>query len=242
MKNVLFHLFILTVEKRTMRISEIEMPDTIDGKPTRNNLGQLIHPTVEGIKNFWRWFGDSKVVDSKGRPLVMYHGTYPTKMQSGKMLGDFDAFNRKASTEIVKRIPSYDQVGLWFSSKPGNPGAEGYGNFIYPVYLRAIDYKRTTFDAMVKTMYRLAAGESSGKDFSPAMAKDVEPYREFLRDNGYDSVLIFHDSSRENYSTEFKDQTVWIVLEPEQVKSAVGNNGNFSPNSQKITEKSVKIT
>ena len=24
---------------------------------------------------FWRWFGDSKVVDRRGRPLVVYHGT-----------------------------------------------------------------------------------------------------------------------------------------------------------------------
>lgn len=24
---------------------------------------------------FWKWFGDSKVVDSKGNPLVVYHGT-----------------------------------------------------------------------------------------------------------------------------------------------------------------------
>ena len=24
---------------------------------------------------FWKWFGDSKVVDAKGEPLVVYHGT-----------------------------------------------------------------------------------------------------------------------------------------------------------------------
>lgn len=55
------------------------IPDkiTVDGKerPARNSKGQLIHPTREGIINFWKWFGDSKVVDEQGRPLVMYHGT-----------------------------------------------------------------------------------------------------------------------------------------------------------------------
>lgn len=25
--------------------------------------------------NFYKWFGDSKVVDSQGNPLVVYHGT-----------------------------------------------------------------------------------------------------------------------------------------------------------------------
>ena len=40
-----------------------------------NSEGRPIHPTVEGVRNFWRWFGDSKVVDEQGRPLVVYHGT-----------------------------------------------------------------------------------------------------------------------------------------------------------------------
>ncbi len=55
------------------------LPDTltIDGvqRPTKNSKGQPIHPTEEGIRNFWRWFSDSKVVDADGRPQVVYHGT-----------------------------------------------------------------------------------------------------------------------------------------------------------------------
>ncbi|MBK9496981.1 MAG: hypothetical protein IPO08_21220 [Xanthomonadales bacterium] len=52
-------------------------PDTvvIDGiaRPTHNSAGRLIHDTVEGIRNFWVWFGDSKAVDGDGRPVVIYH-------------------------------------------------------------------------------------------------------------------------------------------------------------------------
>jgi len=49
----------------------------VDGKsrPTRTSNGKLIFPTEEGVRNFWRWFGDSVFVDEQGRPLVMYHGT-----------------------------------------------------------------------------------------------------------------------------------------------------------------------
>ena len=56
----------------------------VDGvqRPTTNSNGQPIHPTEEGVRNFWRWFGDSKVVDAEGRPLVVYHGTN----------ADFDVF------------------------------------------------------------------------------------------------------------------------------------------------------
>ena len=49
----------------------------VDGqdRPTRTSKGTLIYPTEEGVKNFWRWFGNSVFVDEDGRPLVMYHGT-----------------------------------------------------------------------------------------------------------------------------------------------------------------------
>ena len=29
--------------------------------------------------NFWKWFGDSKVVDDAGNPLVVYHGSRSSK-------------------------------------------------------------------------------------------------------------------------------------------------------------------
>ena len=55
------------------------LPETIkvDGKdrPTKNSNGKSIAQTEEGVRNFWRWFSDSKVVDDQGRPLVVYHGT-----------------------------------------------------------------------------------------------------------------------------------------------------------------------
>jgi len=58
---------------------------TVDGveRPTTNSNGQPIHPTEEGMRNFWRWFGDSRVVDDQGRPLVVYHGG-PTRLTDGR--------------------------------------------------------------------------------------------------------------------------------------------------------------
>jgi polyhydroxyalkanoate synthesis regulator phasin len=55
------------------KATEIE----VDGetRPALNSNGQPIYPTQEGVRNFWRWFGDSKVVDAQGRPVVVYHGT-----------------------------------------------------------------------------------------------------------------------------------------------------------------------
>lgn len=49
----------------------------VDGemRPALNSAGRPIHPTIEGVRNFWRWFGYSQAIDEYGRPLVGYHGT-----------------------------------------------------------------------------------------------------------------------------------------------------------------------
>lgn len=59
---------------------------------------------------FWKWFGDSKVVDADGNPLVVYHGTS----------ANFRKFNTKKSTQGI----------IWFSSDRdkivrGGAGAAG---------------------------------------------------------------------------------------------------------------------
>lgn len=49
----------------------------IDGKERTvyNSNGERIAKSEPALRNFWNWFGDSKVVDEDGRPLVVYHGT-----------------------------------------------------------------------------------------------------------------------------------------------------------------------
>jgi hypothetical protein len=56
---------------------------------------------------FRRWFGDSKVVDAQGRPLVVYHGTAE----------DFDTFSERAHRSVLNR--KYQGDGFHFSDDPG---------------------------------------------------------------------------------------------------------------------------
>lgn len=50
---------------------------TVNGveRSVYNSNGERINQSAEALTNFWNWFGDSKVVDKQGRPLVVYHGT-----------------------------------------------------------------------------------------------------------------------------------------------------------------------
>lgn len=81
--------------------------------------------------NFRRWFANSKVVDSAGLPLEVYHGTK----------ADFDTFTKQ--TAHHEYMPS-DEAEFFFTSQPDlasdhamKSGHEGYN--VIPVYLRIVN-------------------------------------------------------------------------------------------------------
>jgi hypothetical protein len=40
---------------------------------TKNSNNEYITKDINSLKNFYKWFGESKMVDSQNRPLVCYH-------------------------------------------------------------------------------------------------------------------------------------------------------------------------
>ena len=50
-------------------------------KTVYNSNGDRIANTEEELRNFYKWFNNSKVVDKKGRPLVVYHGSPETNLE-----------------------------------------------------------------------------------------------------------------------------------------------------------------
>jgi predicted GNAT family acetyltransferase len=222
---------------------------------------------------FKRWFGDSKVVDESGRPMVMYHGTERA---------EFDVFNRLKSTEW--RQPSMDTVGSWFSNNPSQKDGAGlYGSTLMPVYLSIKNPKKyRMFNDFLRDMHR-AAGRPMPEN-APGRGS-TEELRAELKSQGYDGIEFeqtdngslmqdirdMQDSveraKQEEFSvprrdrmpytqkrerleqtlksmrkelgefgssTEFDGQRVFIAFEPEQIKSAIGNNGQFDPNNPDI--------
>jgi len=80
-------------------------------RPTRNNEGRRIYSSEEGVRNFWAWFGDSTIVDSKGRPLVVYHGTAYTG-QDGAGVESFTPHTNQTifylDGQEIRRADSWD--------------------------------------------------------------------------------------------------------------------------------------
>lgn len=202
--------------------------------PTSNSLGAVIHHTHDGQANFWSWFQGSRAVDGLGRPLVLFHGTYPWETEDGRSLGNVFSFDRLASVNIVRRAHSIDTVGVWFSSNPGAGGAEMYGTTIYPVYLDIKTPHETTFSLLLRRARLLANGNDDGRMVGQA---EVEALRRWLKAIGKDGIKIVHDPA-DRSSTEFVRQDAWIALEPEQIKSAIGNDGSFRPGCPLVTGRS----
>lgn len=100
-----------------------------------------------GVKSkaFKDWFGDSKVVDSKGNPLVVYHGTSYGNIQSftpkgGREEGEniLSAF-RDAKNNDKQFAGIRFRSGSYFSPDPnyaGNYANDNKGS-IYPVYIKS---------------------------------------------------------------------------------------------------------
>lgn len=89
----------------------------VDGtrRPITDSTGKLLAQTTEQQRNFWRWFGNSKVVDEHGKPLVIYHGT-------GKK---FTKFSKAKSTQGIFWVTS-DRAAI----ESGKVGAQARGQIL----------------------------------------------------------------------------------------------------------------
>lgn len=107
-------------------VDDIPLTIEIDGiiRETRNSVGKLIHPTQQGIINFWRWFGNSKLVDGSKRPLVLYHGSE----------SDFDV------VDVNKGIGKNHGTGMFLSNSIAvvNSYAHPRTGNVMPVYVKAL--------------------------------------------------------------------------------------------------------
>jgi hypothetical protein len=154
-----------------------------------------------------------------GYDVPAYHGTTVWEADDGRKLGDIKEFNRLASTEIVGRKPSLDQVGIWASDRPDELGAGMYSGSqgaIYPLMLRMQNPKTTSFEQMARTASNLSSGEPLGAGVVPRVS-NVEPYRQMLKEQDFDSLMI--KAKEGSPYTEFADQTGYVLLDPSQIRS-----------------------
>lgn len=193
-----------------------ELPESIDidgvQRSTKDSTGRRLGRTEEEIRNFWAWFGDSKVVDADGKPLVVYHGTD----------ADFNTFDPSfagSKTNDESGYVEWSKIGPNFTTNPkyASEHADGLGNgSVMPVH------------TMISNPY-----EMTQRDWSSILREmengdiDANVFRSQLSDDGYDGILM-------DVTDNGIRSTHVIPFDPTQIKSATGNRGTFDPTNPDI--------
>ena len=192
---------------------------------------------------FKKWFGDSKVVDENGKPLVVYHGTW--KKES------FESFNPSAGGAIY-----FSEDASYASSFAGVSKAIVKERISFP--LRVIPAYLEISKPLDMTGFGLSPISRSklSKFFRDSGIKINEYLSQELDDResdkawgyirmsseiidavkraGFDGIKLIED--RGDHAKNIT-ATSWVAFEPTQIKSATGNRGTFDPKNPNILYK-----
>lgn len=187
----------------------------------------------EHAKAFVEWFGDSKVVDKNGEPLVVYHGTS----------ADFDEFDTAGGNDLGSHFGSIRQSDDLNKTEGGRT---------IPVYLsiknplRLPDLERWNDESMLPNLkehgidVEIPKREYVSADMATNYMHNIKMKRKAiaaaLDKAGYDGIV--YSNTFEGGGEKLKGDAAdsYIVFSPRQIKSATGNRGTFDPASNKITE------
>lgn len=218
--------------------------DSIQSTPSSPEMGMqyddVLHSRAmpDTTLAFKQWFDRSKVVSEDGEPLVVYHGT-PVGERGGMAIGDIATFDRLFTQKFFGRAPGIDQVGSWFSDNPSDDGGAGMytpniNGAMYPVYLAIKNPWEVSFSGLKRQMNKHSGAPMDEWNDARPTEKGVEGLRSWMKEVGFDGIKILHDEYSDNGSTEFKNQNAWIALDPNQIKSSIGNNGDFDSENSSI--------
>jgi hypothetical protein len=179
------------------------------------NAAQQDVRTITETPAFKTWFLDSKVTDHLGRPMRLYHGT----------ARDFDAFNPDNKAHFFTPDPSFADGFAFNACIHETDEARDGREVVMPVFLKA----RKPFDPRTPECAALMKKWDLGKpsDYNYAewdLLQDLEIITR-IRALGYDGIWMREEARYDTIA----------VFEPNQIKSAIGNNGEFDPVSPSIT-------
>ncbi len=170
---------------------------------------------------FKAWFGDSKVVDKNGKPLRVYHGTQKAGFDSFYSYSHFGTQeqardileNKQDKRDFLLRV----QGDSFRKMLESGEGIElGLNDAVYPIYLSIKNPKRVR-----------DAGDASSWD--TVINKALK--------EGHDGIIYRNENegagNRDHLVSDLEADS-YIAFRPEQIKSAIGNRGTFSPDSPNI--------
>lgn len=213
----------LVAKVQAVNAGRMSWKELVDGQKAKEAAVTSLNKLPE-TPAFGKWFGDSKVVDAKGEPLVVYHGT----------AADFTQFEAQRFGQNFKGNPD---TGFYFTNNAGDrysedTSASGYathvagltgqgGANVMPVYL-SIKNPLVIEEDMSSVGGAIAYADTFRRDI-----------RRWIDSSEFDGIII-RDLSSELESLNDGPETVYIAFRPEQIKSAIGNAGTYDPDNADI--------
>lgn len=192
---------------------------------------------------FQEWFDGSKVTENGrpgGEPLVVYHGTN----------ADFSAFDEEKLGSSTGHATA--KLGFYFSADPDvaftftggyveRGGREQWmplpGGNLMPVFLDIKNPKTMSAEEFRDAV--IAGGYDADSDVARTLVALRKPgILQKIFGKTYDGVHVLPDERASPGAEASAD--VWVAFYSEQVKSAVGNNGDFSKAVADITRSKAR--
>ena len=167
---------------------------------TGNEASEGTKFSLKDSEAFKKWFGDSKVVDKNGDPLVVYHATD----------SEFNVFDRSKLGDSTSGNTNWQpavrsaQIGFWFSDHDLAATVFTDPEKTKAVYLSIQKPYRTKLDSLWNALEHTRP----------------ETYVKRLQERGYDGLRV--------QDSEFGGVS-YVAFEPTQIKSATNNSGAFDP-------------
>lgn len=211
-------------EKEIKEVTDLSLEDIDEQAASYTDISE-----GDNKENFDQWFGDSQIVDENGDPKVVYHGSE----------SEFEEFAKQDTAE-----------GYFFTDD--KEAAEGYGEKIYPVYLKMenpvdlrdpVEFyrniKKEDWDSLkvwIDEEFEADEEENteafmswlqSGDLYSRGLSSAQNQLMNELRALGYDGVIFSDAKIGGGVATSY------VAFEPNQIKSAE-NSGEFDPDDSNI--------
>ena len=208
-----------------------------------NSNGERIAKSEPALRNFWNWFGDSKVVDKDGRPLVVYHGSDVSGIEvfdnqvnqtKQRQIGAEKGYFFTDSKKVAERFRTPEQRKAEGKYYTENTVREPVTEEKYDAqgrYLGSVHYVKTTlpeyknFGLYPVYLKAESVNEYDGEDIGVGVERETA--LESAKQSGKDGVIIYNADTGAGIANEY------IVFEPNQIKSTQ-NSGTFSPDTGNI--------
>lgn len=202
-RNIPYQVYDSSDNARTNAIKQ--MDDVRFALPETDSQGHTLTAEQRAF------FKDSKVVDDKGRLLVVYHGTNDVEVKE-TWNAERRSFDMEYSPFTIFKKKWEGQAGHFFGKDIDNAG--GYGSRIYKCYLN------------IKNPLVI---ECNNRDYSVieynGQIKDTYEWAEYAKAKGYDGVIFKNIRDGVDYGAMQQSTDEYVVFQSNQIK----NTDNTSP-------------